>query len=61
MTVTSGTSELATRKNEDGTVSLVTIEPGLIGVDLLVAEREGKRALVLIDAQHEYPFLEATQ
>lgn len=49
-------SEFATRKNDDGTVSLVTIEPGAMGFELVVGEREGKRALIVRDAQHEYVF-----
>jgi CubicO group peptidase (beta-lactamase class C family) len=47
-------SELATKKNEDGTHSLVTVSPGFWGADVLIAEREGKRVLILNDSQHEY-------
>jgi CubicO group peptidase (beta-lactamase class C family) len=47
-------SEFATRKNDDGTVSLVTTEPGAMGFELVVGERDGKRALVVRDAQHVY-------
>ncbi len=47
-------AELATRKNGDGTYSLVTVSPGFWGADVLIAEREGKRVLVLNDSQHEY-------
>jgi CubicO group peptidase (beta-lactamase class C family) len=49
-------SEFATRKNDDGSVSLVTIEPGAMGFELVVGAREGKRVLVVRDAQHEYVF-----
>ena len=47
-------SELATRKNEDGSISLTTVAPGFWGAGVLVTERGGKRALVLDDSQHEY-------
>ncbi len=51
-------SRVASRKNNDGTTSFVLIEPGLLGLPFLVAERDGKKALVLDDGQHEYVFLE---
>jgi len=48
-------SEVATRKNPDGTVSFVTITPGIVGFEFVV--RPGKApALVVRDAQHEYVF-----
>ena len=53
---TSVWSEVAPRRNKDGTISLVTIAPGFSGLDLLVTTKDGKRALVLNDAQHEYVF-----
>jgi CubicO group peptidase (beta-lactamase class C family) len=49
---------VASRKNDDGTLSFVTLEPTLVGVELVVGERGGKRVLVLRDAQHEYVFTE---
>ena len=52
-------SQAATRKNDDGSFSLITIEPGFGGFEFVVAERDGKRALLARDAQHEYVFLEA--
>ena len=51
-------SSVATRKNDDGTISFVTIDPGGIGFEFVVGKREGKRVLVLRDAQHEYVFTE---
>jgi CubicO group peptidase (beta-lactamase class C family) len=51
-------SEMASRRNDDGTTSFFTISPDIIGFDFVVAEREGKRALVTRDAQHEYVFME---
>lgn len=53
-------SEVTTKANKDGTVSLMTFSPGAGGFDLLTAKRDGKRALVLNDAQHEYVFVEAS-
>jgi hypothetical protein len=51
-------SRVASRKNDDGTISFITIDPCLRGFEFVVAEREGKQALVVRDAQHEYVFLE---
>lgn len=51
-------SAVASRKNDDGTYSLITTEPGSDSVEFVVGEREGKRVLTTRDAQHEYPFVE---
>ena len=40
-------SAVATRRNDDGTVSLWTIDPGTFGFEFVRAERAGKRGLVL--------------
>jgi CubicO group peptidase (beta-lactamase class C family) len=53
-------SAVASRKNDDGTTSFVTISPGVIGFEFVVGERDGKRVLILRDAQHEYIFTEAS-
>lgn len=58
-TLTSGKSTVGTRANDDGTHSLVLTMPGLLGVGFVIAERDGKRALRLLDAQHEYVFVES--
>lgn len=50
-------SEVASKKNPDGSTSLVTIVPGAEGFEFVLAA-EGKRTLVLRDAQHEYVFAE---
>jgi CubicO group peptidase (beta-lactamase class C family) len=55
-----GESEMATRKNDDGTISFITVDPPLSGLELVKAERDGKRCLILRDAQHEYVFAETT-
>lgn len=53
-------SAIATRKNDDGTTSVVTLEPGMAGeFDATIGERGGKRVLIGRDAQHEYVFVEA--
>ena len=55
-----GESQMATRKNDDGTISFVTADPPLSGLEFVNAERAGKRCLILRDAQHEYVFTEAS-
>lgn len=54
-------SEVATRRNDDGTVSLVTVAPGAVGYELVIADRNDQRRLVLRDAQHEYVFDEVSE
>jgi CubicO group peptidase (beta-lactamase class C family) len=51
-------SSVASRKNDDGTTSFVTIDPGTAGFEFVVADKDGKRRLVTRDAQHEYVFEE---
>ena len=51
-------SKVASRKNDDGTISFVTVDPCVRGFEFVMADRDGKRALVVRDAQHEYVFLE---
>jgi CubicO group peptidase (beta-lactamase class C family) len=53
-------SEVASRRNDDGTLSFVTISPGEDGFEFVVADKGDARSLVLRDAQHEYAFTEAT-
>lgn len=45
-------SEVASRKNPDGTISFITIVPGWNGLEFVV----GDKTLTLRDAQHEYVF-----
>jgi CubicO group peptidase (beta-lactamase class C family) len=52
-------STVASRKNDDGTISFITIDPAVDGFEFVVAERAGKRVLVIRDGQHEYVFNEA--
>jgi hypothetical protein len=51
-------STVASRKNDDGTVSFITIDPGTDGFEFVVGDRAGKKVLVIRDGQHEYTFTE---
>ncbi|HJX85142.1 MAG TPA: serine hydrolase domain-containing protein, partial [Candidatus Angelobacter sp.] len=51
-------SAVASRKNDDGTISFITIDPTNRGFEFVVGERSGKRVLVIRDGQHEYIFTE---
>jgi CubicO group peptidase (beta-lactamase class C family) len=51
-------SRVASRKNDDGTTSFITIDPGTDGFEFVVGERAGKRVLTIRDGQHEYIFTE---
>ncbi len=48
-------SEVASKKNPDGTVSFVTTVPGMTGVEFVVGNGQ-PRTLITRDAQHEYVF-----
>lgn len=50
-------SEVASRKNPDGTISFITIVPGAMGFDFVVGSGP-KRTLTIRDAQHEYIYAE---
>ena len=52
-------SAVASRKNDDGSTSFITIDPGTAGFEFVVGQRSGKRVLVIRDGQHEYTFTEA--
>jgi CubicO group peptidase (beta-lactamase class C family) len=52
-------SAVASRKNDDGTISMITIDPTNRGFEFVVGEKAGKRTLTLRDAQHEYVLNEA--
>jgi len=53
-------SAVASRRNDDGTTSFISIDPTISGFNFVVGERDGKRALIVRDAQHEYAFVERT-
>src|SRR5262249_48060363 len=50
---------VASRTNDDGTTSLIAIDPTVVGFNFVVGKRDGKRALIVREAQHEYAFVEA--
>jgi CubicO group peptidase (beta-lactamase class C family) len=50
-------SEVGSRVNADGTVSLLTTSPGVLGFEFVVGGAE-KRMLTIRDGQHEYVFVE---
>jgi CubicO group peptidase (beta-lactamase class C family) len=50
-------SEVASRKNPDGTISFLTIVPGELGFEFVVGSG-AKRTLTIRDAQHEYVYEE---
>jgi CubicO group peptidase (beta-lactamase class C family) len=52
-------SQMASRKNDDGSLSFVTISPGSDGFEFVVSGTAGNRKLVLRDGQHEYIYDEA--
>ncbi|WP_305096083.1 serine hydrolase domain-containing protein [Croceibacterium aestuarii] len=58
-TFTSGKSSIGTRHNDDGTDSIVLTTPGLLGSAFVIGEKDGKRILRVLDAQHEYDFVES--
>jgi hypothetical protein len=55
-----GESRMATRKNDDGTISFIKADPPLSGFEFVKSEKDRKRALIVRDAQHEYVFVETT-
>jgi CubicO group peptidase (beta-lactamase class C family) len=59
-TLTSGGSAIGTKANDDGTTSIIMMTPGFFGFPLIIGEQGGKRTLKLLDAQHEYVFVEKT-
>lgn len=52
-------SPVATRRTDDGTISLITVEPGVVGLFEMVAGQVNEaRTLTLRDGQHEYVYTE---
>jgi len=52
------TSEVASRRNPDGTTSFITTSPGSQGFEFVVGAA-AKRTLTIRDGQHEYVFTES--
>ena len=50
-------SAVASRRNDDGTISFISIDPTVHGFDFVAGERNGKKTLIIRDAQHEYVFV----
>lgn len=51
-------SDMASRKNPDGTSSFITAVPGFTGLEFVAGSKSGQRNLTLRDAQHEYVLVE---
>lgn len=58
VSTTSIRSEIATKKEPDGSVSIITVEPGFVGSNMVIGEQDGKRTLSLLDDQHTYVWVE---
>jgi hypothetical protein len=54
-------SEMGTRRGQDGAVTFITTAPGQQGYAFTVADQGGARRLVIQDDQHEYVFTEERQ
>jgi len=52
-------SEVALRKNKDGSQSFTTIDPGIFGIEFVRDDKAATPTLTLRDAQHEYRFVAA--
>ncbi len=52
-------SHIASRKYPDGTVSLITIDPGEAGFEFAIAKGGNQRELIIRDGQHAYTYVEA--
>jgi hypothetical protein len=53
-------SEIASRTNEDGTVSFVTIDPGEDGFAFTAGTKAGMKILTIEDGQHSYTYTGAS-
>jgi CubicO group peptidase (beta-lactamase class C family) len=52
-------SRVATRKNPDGTIAFIPIDPGAARVGFVVGQAGGKRQLTVRDGQHTYVYTES--
>jgi CubicO group peptidase (beta-lactamase class C family) len=50
-------SVVASRKNDDGSISFTTIDPTVEGFEFVVGQMAGKPTLTIRDGQHEYVFV----
>jgi CubicO group peptidase (beta-lactamase class C family) len=51
-------SSVASRKNDDGSISFITIDPTVDGFEFVAEDKAGERTLTIRDGQHEYRFTE---
>jgi hypothetical protein len=51
-------SKVASRKNDDGTISFLTIDPGAADFEFVAGKSGDKRTLIVRESQHEYTFTE---
>jgi hypothetical protein len=54
------TSAVASRHNDDGTTSFITIDPEITGLEFVVGNSADKRTLTTRDGQHAYVFSAVT-
>ena len=54
-------SRIATKKNPDGTFSVVLTEGAMMGLEALIGKTNGLRTLTLIDDQQKYVFTEVNE
>lgn len=52
-------STVASRVNDDKTVSFITIDPGTLGFEFVMGSVGGRQTLTIRDAQHEYVYTAA--
>ena len=45
-------------KNNDGTISFISVDPTISGFEFVAADKDRQRRLIIRDAQHEYLFVE---
>ncbi len=55
---TSISSEIATKTEPDGSISVITVEPGFVGASLQIGRQGDKRTLLVLDSQHTYTWVE---
>ena len=53
-------SHVGSHKNDDGTISFITIDPGVDGYFEFVLPNDGKRELITRDGQHKYTYTAAS-
>ena len=49
-------SEVASRREPDGSITFVTVAPGIEGLEFIPGAAGEKKTLITRDAQHEYVF-----